>query len=87
MAAMAAAYPSMSEYSALVLRKSWQDAKQRLTERSTLTAEERYCKLLREQPTLIKYYPLKHIASYLGIQPGSLSRIRKELAASHQLIS
>ena len=77
------AFPSMNEYSALVMQKSWQDEKQRLIERTTLTAEERYCKLLRERPILIKQYPLKHIASYLGIQPGSLSRIRKELASAN----
>jgi len=79
---MAANHPSMNEYSALILQQSWQDEKQRLIDRSTLSAEDRYLKLMKDKPNVIKNYPLKHIASYLGIQPGSLSRIRKEIATS-----
>jgi CRP-like cAMP-binding protein len=40
------------------------------------TAEERYNSLIKEAPDVIKRVPLKHIASYLGITPVSLSRIR-----------
>lgn len=38
--------------------------------------EERYKKLLKQRPELIKRVPLRYIASYLGISPVSLSRIR-----------
>jgi CRP-like cAMP-binding protein len=38
----------------------------------------RYENLLREQPQHIQRIPLKHLASYLGITPESLSRIRKK---------
>jgi CRP-like cAMP-binding protein len=41
------------------------------------TAEERYQALLDEKPELILRTPSKHIASYLGITPESISRIRK----------
>jgi len=80
MEVMAAAFPSLNEYLAIVLERSWQLEKQRLLERTTLSAEERYLQLLNNRPALIKNYSLKHIASYLGIQPGSLSRIRKDLS-------
>lgn len=40
------------------------------------TAEERYNALIKEAPDVIKRVPLKFIASYLGITPVSLSRIR-----------
>ncbi|RAJ94353.1 CRP-like cAMP-binding protein [Larkinella arboricola] len=43
------------------------------------TAEERYLDLLQRQPELIQQLPVKTIASYLGIHPESLSRIRKQL--------
>lgn len=42
-------------------------------------ARERYLMLLEENPELLQYVPLKHIASYLWITPQSLSRIRAEL--------
>ena len=43
-------------------------------------AKERYLTLLDENPELLQYVPLKHIASYLWITPQSLSRIRAELS-------
>lgn len=43
------------------------------------TAEERYLKLFSEQPKLLQQIPLKHIASYIGITPQALSRIRKRI--------
>jgi len=46
-------------------------------ENMTLSAEERYRALLDSQPELLQRISQKHIASYLGITPQSLSRIRK----------
>ncbi|RRB13560.1 Crp/Fnr family transcriptional regulator [Larkinella knui] len=43
------------------------------------TAEERYLDLMRKQPALIQQLPVKTVASYLGIHPESLSRIRKQV--------
>lgn len=48
-----------------------------LTEFQTETAEARYRRLLAEEPELVRRVPLKYLASYLGIAPESLSRIRK----------
>lgn len=44
------------------------------------TAEERYLSLFTEQPRLIQQIPLKYIASYIGITPQALSRIRKRIS-------
>lgn len=41
------------------------------------TAEERYAQLMQRNPALIQTISVKHLSSYLGIQPESLSRIRK----------
>lgn len=41
------------------------------------TAEERYVQLMERNPQLIQQVSVKHLSSYLGIQPESLSRIRK----------
>lgn len=44
-----------------------------------LTAEERYVKLFKERPELIKVIPLKYISSYIGVTAQALSRIRRRL--------
>lgn len=44
------------------------------------TPEQRYLDLIKHQPDVFNQIPLYHIASYLGIQGPSLSRIRKRLA-------
>lgn len=43
------------------------------------TAEERYRNLFTEQPHLLQHIPLKYIASYIGVTPQALSRIRKRI--------
>jgi CRP-like cAMP-binding protein len=45
----------------------------------TLSAEERYLTLMRKAPQIIQLIPVNKIAKYLGIQPESLSRIRKNV--------
>lgn len=50
-----------------------------LEELQTETAEFRYEKMLKNEPELLKRIPLKILATYLGIAPQSLSRIRKKL--------
>jgi CRP-like cAMP-binding protein len=44
------------------------------------TPEERYLKLIKERPKVMANVPLKYIASYLGVTPEALSRIRKRLS-------
>ncbi|GET23972.1 Crp/Fnr family transcriptional regulator [Prolixibacter sp. NT017] len=43
-------------------------------------AKERYLRLFREQPDILKLVPLKYIASYIGITPQGLSRIRRQIS-------
>lgn len=53
-----------------------------LQEIQTETAENRYIKMLETNPQLIQRVPLKYLASYFGIAPQSLSRIRKKILPS-----
>jgi CRP-like cAMP-binding protein len=46
-----------------------------------LTAEQRYQHILETGPQLLQRVPQKHLASYLGITPQSLSRIRRRFAS------
>jgi len=44
----------------------------------TMSATERYQKLLKDEPHLMQMFSNYYIASYLGIAPQSLSRIRSQ---------
>jgi CRP-like cAMP-binding protein len=52
----------------------------RIVEMKTLSAEERYLQLLEKQPQIFQRIPLQYIASYLNIEPPSLSRMRNRLS-------
>ena len=45
----------------------------------TKTPSQRYNDLFEEQPELIQEIPLKYLASYIGITPQALSRIRAKV--------
>jgi len=53
------------------------EKEERIIDQLSLTAHEKYLKLIKNQPNIIQNVPVKYIASFLGIQPESLSRIRK----------
>jgi len=44
----------------------------------TLSAQERYLEFIRDAELMMRV-PVKQIASYLGITPNALSRIRKNI--------
>jgi len=48
----------------------------------TKTAEERYIEFTEEYSNFMQYIPLKYLASYLGITPVSLSRLRNKIMKS-----
>lgn len=45
-----------------------------------MDAEQRYLQMVKETPNLLERVPLYHLASYLGIERESLSRLRKKIA-------
>ena len=52
---------------------------ERLIPQLFTTAAERYRSLMANHPELLRRVPLEHLASYLGVTPVSLSRIRASL--------
>ena len=56
-----------------------------LIEQYTESPESRYLKFLKNHPDLNQRIPQYYIASFVGIKPQSLSRIRKRLTQSHLL--
>jgi CRP-like cAMP-binding protein len=53
---------------------------QRVINNLTLTAEERYVDFTKKYPFVLECAPLHNIATYLGITPEFLSKIRRKLA-------
>ena len=49
-----------------------------LDEARYLPAAERYAAFEREHPEILLHVPLRHVASYLGMTPQSLSRVRAQ---------
>ena len=53
---------------------------ERVKDFQTLNAKERYLKFLNQYPKLALNVSIDNIASFLGMEPQSLSRIRKQIA-------
>ncbi len=53
----------------------------RVRDFQTLSAKERYLKFIKETPNLALNVSIENIASFLGMEPQSLSRIRKQIAS------
>lgn len=53
---------------------------EKLAKFMTSSPEERYVNLMKQQPSLLQRVPQYYLASYLGVKPESLSRIRKRLS-------
>ena len=72
-------YPKFERYFRIIFQNSLITHQERILQGFSATADERYQSFLEKYPTLEQYVPLKYIASYLGITPEFLSKIRRKL--------
>jgi CRP-like cAMP-binding protein len=70
---------SLNIFYSKVLETIYLAYEKRLVELISLNATDRYLELKKQVPGLEELIPQYHIASYLGITPVQLSRIRKKL--------
>ena len=63
-----------------ILEKEYKAAVARISDLMGSSTEEKYLRFLTMYPDLFQRIPLHQIASYLGITPQTLSRIRKQLS-------
>lgn len=70
--------PSLERYFRILFQKAYINALERLNATMWDSAIDRYNNMLKEHPDMFQRVPLVYIASYLGITPESLSRIRKK---------
>ena len=77
--ALYAQYPDWERVGRLLTENLFMQKARRERELMTLSAEERYLLLMQTHPELEERVSQYHLASYLGISPVSLSRIRRHL--------
>ena len=73
----------LTQWYSFKMLRSASASRNRIEEMKTLSAEERYLKLIEDQPHIFQRIPLQHIASYLNIEPQSFSRMRNRLTNKH----
>lgn len=73
-------YPNTVENNEVLLHKHIRSLQNRINSLLSDTAEQRYLKFIKMYPDILIRVPQWMVASYLGITPESLSRVRKELA-------
>lgn len=73
-----AQYPEWQKFGRLIMEDAFLNIIESLISFQVMDAENRYLQLL-EKSDAIHRVPLKQLASYLGITPNSLSRIRKNI--------
>ncbi len=73
-------FPRFETLARQVMEKSFAEQQQLMTSYHTDNPEQRYLRLLKLRPDLFQRVSQYHMASYIGVKPESLSRIRKRIA-------
>lgn len=68
--------PKFDRFFRHLLQNAFIAQQERINANLSQTADERYCSFVEKYPKIEQRVPLKQVASYLGITPESLSRIR-----------
>jgi CRP-like cAMP-binding protein len=77
--------PNLQSLSRLIMEKDIGEYQEMLATYITDTPEQRYLKLLKNRPELIQRVPQYQLASYIGVKPESLSRIRKRISSKKSI--
>lgn len=72
-------FPKLAAITRALMEQDFGKTQEALVAFISSSPEERYQKLLAERPALLGRVPQHQLASYLGVTPESLSRIRKRI--------
>ena len=70
--------PKFERFFRIITENSLVTSRQRLLDNMTLPAQQRYAAFCGHYPTLIECLPQKMIASYIGVTPEFLSKVKAE---------
>lgn len=71
--------PAYERYHRIILQNAYVALQQRVENALGLTAEEKYARLIKHNPEFMNRVPLNLVASYLGMSPETLSRVRGQM--------
>jgi len=74
------AVPSLEKYFRILYQEAYVNLQERLHSFVMLNARDRYLSLMKKHPEILQRVPLVHLASYLGVSPETISRVRKEIS-------
>jgi len=74
--------PKFERFFRILVQNGYLSSLKRIAHTFSHDAEQRYLSLIKQQPDLQQRVPQYLVASYLGIKPQSLSRIRRNLLKS-----
>lgn len=67
----------------IIIERAYVQLQERMLENISASAEHRYKQFLKNNPVLVRRLPGTQIASYLGITPEFLSKIRKSIVSKN----
>jgi CRP-like cAMP-binding protein len=76
-------FPRFETISRTIMEAAFAEQREALAAYYTDSPEKRYLKLMKSRPKLLQRVPQYHLASYIGVKPESLSRIRKRLLSDN----
>lgn len=76
-------YPTIEHAGRMLVERLLISAETRLFAHITESPEKRYLEILEKRPELLQRVPQQHLASFLGVTPVSLSRIKSRIMEHH----
>lgn len=74
--------PQLDRYYRIILQNALMAQMQRIMQMNSFNAEDRYVAFQKKYPQFVRRIPQKYLASFLGITPEFLSKLKKQLLRS-----
>ena len=70
---------TFKQFSLIIFQQAMASTEMRANDLAILNAEQRYKKFITDKSSILQNVPVQYIASFLGMKPESLSRIRRQI--------